>query len=271
MVVGVNGRPNSTAQGEATAHPDTSLVRVNLLGPFQVVTPRGPVPDALWRNARARTLFKFLAYRAGTPITRDALLDTLWPGLDPETCQNTVHKAVHLLRQTIEIAFGCEGREVLEYTNGCYLLRSCDVRVDAVEFKRSLFDAKWCEHLGDREGACRKDDVAVGLYSGDLLEDDYLVDWAIPERERLRTDFIAALRRLAAAHAANPNRRAVYLRRLLASEPCAEDAYRGLIEIALASGRRGEALHLYRQCKDIRWREWALGTSAELDGLIAGV
>jgi DNA-binding SARP family transcriptional activator len=251
---------------------EEAVVQVRLLGAFAVSTSRGAVPDALWRGTRARSLFKYLAYRAGTPISRDSLLDTLWPDLEPEVSQNTLHKAVHLLRQTISIALGCDGKELLEFNDGCYVMRASSLQVDALQFKRSLFEAKWCERLNDASGALDHYEEVVALYRGDLLEDDYLVEWAIPERERLRGDYCAVLRKLAALHReSDAERSAFYLRRLLSTDPCAEDAYRMLIEMALQAGRRGEALRLYRQYKDHVWRELALPPSRELDALIGNL
>jgi DNA-binding SARP family transcriptional activator len=246
------------------------VIEVRLLGAFRVSTDRGSVHDALWRGARAKALFKYLAYRAGTAISRDALMDLLWPDLDPETCQNSLHKAVHMLRQTINIALGWNGKELLEFSGGSYALRADGLWVDALQFKRAIFAAKWCERLGDTPAMQRGYEEAVGLYDGELLEDDYLVEWAIPERERLRGDYGMALRKLATLYreSGDVERSAAYFRKLLTADPCAEDAYRALIEMALAMGRRGEALRLYRQCKETLERELSLLPSPELEELI---
>ncbi len=120
-------------------------------------------------------------------------------------------------------------------------------------------------------GARQQYEEAVRLYRGDLLEDDYAVAWAMPERERLRNDYQLALRKLATMDQDKGDlaRSALYYRKLLTTDPCAEDAYLALITMAVASGRRGEALRLYRQCKDVLHREMALTPSRALDDLVA--
>jgi len=271
VVAMLRGQASWETEKDAGTHEMATDVR--LLGAFQVTTSRGPVPEAFWRSSRAKMLFKYLAYRAGTPVSRDQLMEVLWPDLDPETCQNSLHKAVHLLRQTMTIALGGDGKELLEFNNGCYALRADELRVDTLAFKRAIFDAKWCERLGDTACTRRHYEEAVRLYAGDLLEDDYLVEWAIPERERLRGDYSLALRHLATAYRTEGRleRSAGAYRLLLTADPCAEDAYLALIEMALVAGRRGEALRLYQQCKDALRRELALSPSAALVALMTRV
>ncbi len=258
------------AGGAKTAPSRPHTLAVQVLGSFQVTVDSRPLPDTLWRSAKATLLVTYLAYRVGTPLDPDHVLATLWPDLDPQTEQNHLHKAVHLARQTFSAVLGLEGRDLIAFRQGRYALHADVLQVDAVQFKRAVFDARWAEKLGDAPATRRHLEEAARLYGGDLLEDDYVGDWIRPERERLRSDYSATLRSLAALSQGEGDsaRTAQAYRRLLTVEPCAEDAYRALIKAALQAGHRGEAVRLYQEYQDRLRRELDLAPSPELEQLI---
>ncbi len=174
------------------------IMEVQLLGSFQVKIDGRPAPETPWRSTKATALFKYLAYRAGTPVECDRVMAAVWPDLDPDADQNHLHKAVHLLRQTLGAALGADAQGLIEYSRGRYALWVDETEVDAVQFRRAVFDARWAERLEDAAATRRLLERAAGLYNGDLLEDDKPVGWIMPERERLRHDYADTLRRLAA-------------------------------------------------------------------------
>ncbi len=272
-IVGAQARSDSMTHAWGTKAGEMTI-DVRLLGAFRMSTDRGVLPQGMWHNGRAKALFQYLAFRAGTPVSRDALLDLLWPDWpSEETCLNSLHKAVHTLRSTINTALGWDGKDLLEFNGGYYTLHAAYWQVDALQFKQSIFEARWSERLKDAAGARRHYEEAVRLYRGDLLEDDYLMSWIIPERIRLRDAYCAALRTLGALYRAegNDEKSAGCYRRLLMADHCAEDAYRALIEFAVASDQRGEALRLHREYRDTLRREVLPLHSNELDSLVAGL
>jgi len=186
------------AGGAKTAPSRPHTLAVQVLGAFQVTIDGRPVPQTLWRSAKATMLVTYLAYRAGTPLSPDQVLTTLWPELDPRTEQNHLHKVVHLARQTFSAMLGLEGRDLIAFRQGRYALHADVLQVDAVQFKRAVFDARWATKLGDAPATQRHLEEAARLYRGDLLEDDDVSDWIRPERERLRHDYSDTLRSLAA-------------------------------------------------------------------------
>ena len=258
------------AGGTKTALRRPHTLAVQVLGAFQVTIDGRPVPETLWRSAKATMLVTYLAYRVGTPLDPDHVLTTLWPELHPRTEQNHLHKAVHLARQTFSAVLGREGRALIALSQGRYALHADVLQVDAVQFKRAVFDARWATKLGDAPATQRHLEEAARLYSGDLLEDDDVSDWIRPERERLRHDYRDTLRSLAAIYQREGDtaRMTGVYGRLLTVEPYAEDAYRALIAAALQAGRRGEAVRLYQECQDRLRRELDLAPNPELEQLI---
>jgi len=110
--------------GAKTAPSRPHTLAVQVLGSFRVTITGRPVPETLWRSAKATMLVKYLAYRVGTPLDPDHVLTTLWPELDPRTEQNHLHKAVHLARQTFSAVRGREGRDPITFSQGRYALHA---------------------------------------------------------------------------------------------------------------------------------------------------
>jgi predicted ATPase len=96
----------------------------------------------------------------------------------------------------------------------------------------------------------------IALYRGEFLEGLSLKDsapfedWALLTRERLRQQYLRALRRLAAQCEQHGDRAGAekHLRRLLELEPWDEEGHRGLMRLLAASGQRSAALAQYEKC-----------------------
>ena len=57
-------------------------------GAFACCATGAPVPRSAWRSRKARDLLKMLVARHGRPVSRDALIEALWPEEDPARCAN---------------------------------------------------------------------------------------------------------------------------------------------------------------------------------------
>ena len=85
----------------------------------------------------------------------------------------------------------------------------------------------------------------------------------MPERERLRRAYAAALERLVtlAEDRREISNAITYARRLLEHDPCHEPAYRSLMRLHALNGDRAAALHTYHSCVTVLRRE--LGVSPD--------
>ena len=66
-----------------TGTPAPTL-RIQLLGGFEVTVGDRQIADAAWTSRKARQLVALLALAPGQQLTRDQLLDILWPDLVPD-------------------------------------------------------------------------------------------------------------------------------------------------------------------------------------------
>jgi DNA-binding SARP family transcriptional activator len=74
---------------------DAARVRVELLGPLQLVVGGEPVEV---RGPKRRAILALLAFGEGRTVTVDLLVDALWPGDAPESARQALHSHVFRLR-----------------------------------------------------------------------------------------------------------------------------------------------------------------------------
>jgi len=226
--------PTEVAVGQAAASTTAADVapalRLQLLGPI-LVAVGGQVVQG-WRTAKARDLIAYLALAGDRPVTRDQLMEALWPDTDLESAHALLHTTLYYLRRALKPV----GEGLITFAGGAYRLDRERVATDLDRFYRLV--------AAGGEAAWRE---AIDLYRGDLLEGvDY--EWAEAPRVRARTVCLEALRNLAThlREDGRPSEAVESLQRLITLDPLAEDGHLGLMECFAALGNRNAALHQYR-------------------------
>jgi DNA-binding SARP family transcriptional activator len=208
------------------------MLRLYLLGRFEVVRKDAPIPAQAWRRRRPADLLKLVALAPGRTLSREQAIDALWPDKDPASGANNLHRALYDLRQVL-------GGRWVDIDKGQIRLRP-DVWVDVDAFDRAV-----------QEGGRARLAEAVALYRGDLAPEDLEADWLEARRAVLRSRFTEAAYPLARAAADEGDAAAALplLRRLLDLDPAAEEPHRLAMRLLAASGRRAEALRQYDTCE----------------------
>ncbi|MCA2218006.1 AfsR/SARP family transcriptional regulator [Jidongwangia harbinensis] len=225
-----------------------------LLGGFRVVAHDAALP--VRASGKSATLLSTLALRDRHWAPREALLGVLWPDAASERSTHSLNSLVHLLRQTLGRAI--EGAPPVIYSAGGYELNAvAGVGTDIAEFDALVRDANRLADTGDMSGAVESWLRAVALYQGDLTETCDL--HTVVERERLRASYLTLLSRLADHRfgvAEYPSALA-YAMRLLAHDPCREDAHRLVMCCHVRLGERAQALRQFRVCHHVLAAEFA--------------
>ncbi|MCB1247165.1 MAG: alpha/beta fold hydrolase [Acidimicrobiia bacterium] len=203
-------------------------VRIRTLGRFVVEVGGREVPNAEWNSRLARQLCKRLVAARGWPVTRDALMDMLWPD----------ESDLGVLGPRLSVQLS-KVRRVLG--GGVNADREA-VRLDLGEVRTDLEDLYEAS-----------DDAAiVAAYTGEFLPEDVFEDWTVGPRDDARTRFVTAARRLlhAAAGRGEHARAAGLARRLISLDRYDDDAHRALVLELDRLGEAGEARHAHTA-----WRE----------------
>ena len=109
---------------------------------------------------------------------------------------------------------------------------------------------------------------ALGLFTGDLLEGFY-DDWALRERERVRTMYLDSLSRLMRYHHSRGDydESVSAGQKILACDPLREEIHRELMRLYLHSGQRALAVRQFKVCRDVLAEELGIPPMEETQAL----
>lgn len=248
-------------------------VRINILGPLEVKYTLGEsMVEAPLKitAAKLRQVLVMLAVNATTQVSTEQLIDELWPYGPPGTSKTIVQTYVYQLRKLFSSGLGsCNGAKVLITQPGGYVLTVPRHNVDVFRF----------QHLMERGGEAlrrgRADEAAallrdsLGLWRGAMPAEvgsgPCLQGFSVYlEEQRLE----AMSLRIEADLANNRHREIVgELRSLVATHRLHEPFHIRLMQALHRSGRRGEALSVYRQLHHMLDDELGLEPSPEAKDL----
>ena len=241
--------------------PSYPLLEARLFGQVSLAVDERPLPEESWPPRGGRELLLILLSVPGHRLTRDEILDALWPHLSPESARNAYYKALHSLRRTLEpdLASRQEG-SFLRASADSLALASGTFKVDVDRFEQMLAAGN---AAADAEQAVILQ-AALPLYCGDFLAGDLNFGWASGRREQLRLAWQRALLRLATLELAAQTYDVVIERTnlVLAGDPTNEEAHRLLIEAYDQAGQRDLALRQYERCVAILRDELGIAPSA---------
>ena len=212
-----------TVQPREPAAVTEHAVRIFTLGRFAVEVDGNEVSKSAWGSRLARQLCKRLVAARGWPVTRDELIELLWPGeFDPSRLGARLSVQLSAVRRVLK---------------GGVIADRESVRLDLDEVSTDLEDF----HKATDDAA------VVAAYTGEFLPEDVYEDWTAGSRDEARSRFVATARRLAARYIDEGilHRAAPLARRLVDVDPYDDDAYRMLITALAAAGEGGEARHAH--------------------------
>lgn len=137
-----------------------------------------------WRAEKTKEIFAFLLLNQGCNVSKDELLDKLWPEDDPEKAIRQLYNGIYYIRKALE-NYGID--KTMINVNNSYSLMLGHVDYDVENFCKKAEDIK---NLTIDE--LKQLDI---LYTDDYLRgDDFL--WADFERERLSNLYCQCLLKL---------------------------------------------------------------------------
>ncbi len=208
----------STQQAPPPATARTTI-RIITLGRFAVTVDGVPVPTAAWGSRLARQVLKRLTAARGWPVSREELIDLLWPD-ESDLRRLSARLSVQL-------------SAVRRVLGGGIIADRESVRLDLEEVSTDL--EEFYRATDDR--------AIIAAYAGEFLPQDQYDDWTSGARDEARSRFAAAARRVAAIELEHGNHlvAAGLARRLLEADRYDSDAHHLLITSLLRAGETGEA------------------------------
>lgn len=247
-------RPAKSTDGAAVPAVPPVLDITNL-GTFSVARGGQPLPRC--RARKVISLFRYLLTRPGLSASKEELMNLHWPQVKPSAAAHSLHVAISTLRHYLDTP----DQSYVRCDNGTYSLTcASSINNDCAVFRGHIRIAERAWYSGDGAVARQAYAAAIATYGGDYYIDDYDMDWALAERERLLADYVTALDRLSqiAMEQREFGDAITCCRRLLERDTYREDIHCRLMHCYLALGRRSEALHQYERCAAVLKAELGL-------------
>lgn len=226
-------------------------LHIRMLGHLSVTLNERHIAVRTWRRKAAVKVLKILAMHPGHKVSRDRLIECLWPGVDQKHGRDRLKVAVYSLRQLLGHG------ELVEHAEDAYALRAGAVLLDVEMFE-------WFVTDGIRHARGQRPDLAAAslgdalrLYRGDLLEEDAYEEWCAQARMRLRELYFEAAEYLVdiLIRARSLDEADRVCRDAIARESCREVFHRMRMQCLLAQGRVEEAERQFRLCREALDRE----------------
>ncbi len=206
-------------RGPSPVPRDRSRVRILCLGRFEVTSDGDAVPVGEWGTRLSRQLCKRLVAARGWPVSRDELMELLWPGEHD--------------RRRLSARLSVQLSTVRRVLRGGVVADQDSVRLDLEEVSTDL------------EDLYRADDDAaiVAAYGGEFLPADRYDDWTRGVRDEARLRFLQAGRRLVERlrQADRPMKAAEVARRMVEADRYSDDNHQVLIRCLIDAGEYAAA------------------------------
>lgn len=228
-----------------TEHPEAAQqksgkIRVQCMDCFHVFLPDSEEQEVKWRTKKAQELFAYLFHLQGKGVSKDVLIELLWPEAEAKNAIALFHTTLYSIRQV----FSQEGLEdLIAYEKKKYFLKMHLVDSDLEELTSYFKDQRACEEEPER---------IMRLYPGSYMGNSgYL--WSYGMAKELENKYFKVLQSGAAKRIRQkqPEAAVPFLRRIIEADPYNEDVASQLIVCLYQSGRQSDAKQQYDQMQKL--------------------
>jgi DNA-binding SARP family transcriptional activator len=243
---------------------DKPCLQVRFFGQFEILCNGEPV--GLGRNGKALAIFKYLLAHRDSQVSRENLMEWLWPESTPKKARSSLNVSICTLRKLLsECLAGLQDYILLEqdYYRLCPSVR---VLTDVEEFDRRYEQGCRLKKTNRIQGAGEYE-RAVALYRDDYLLEHLYEDWTMVERERLANAYVEMLEWLAVyyKHSEQLQKSIRICYRILEKDRGHENSHLLLAEAYRLLGWYGRALRQYTLFKGVLKSTHGTEPSVETD------
>ncbi|SMP39230.1 DNA-binding transcriptional activator of the SARP family [Desulfonatronum zhilinae] len=227
-------------------NPASAPLRVVTLGDFALYVHGKRIYDRTWPHSKAKMMLKALIVHGGTRVSKEYLLDLLWPEAEGDQASSNLKMTTSRLRKIVDGISG-ERLQWLVVAEGHLSVVKALCFVDALRFSDALRS-----RLADQKDA-PDDDLAkiLEMYSGDFLPHKAGPPWIEGFRRRLRDEYLRGVVRLA-RQCLRRDRAETALEHLLRVEQvssASEQIFALIMEAYLHLGYPADALRVFENAR----------------------
>ena len=226
---------------------------------MEVVREHAPVTPG---SPKQRALLIDLLLHHGETVSRDRLIDDLWPEAPPTTAAGVLQNYVSQLRRAL-------GADAVRTNGPGYEIVLDGHQLDIVEFEQLVKQARAAHAAGDMPAVVEQTRQALSLCRGQPLADVTFEPFAQGEIARLREQraAIVELKLEAELASGHPDQAVAGLEAALTEDPLREHLWWLLMLALHRCGRQAEALRAYQRARSVLTEELGLDPGAELRDL----
>jgi DNA-binding SARP family transcriptional activator len=233
--------------------------RIYLTGHVAIESGSTLIRERQLAGRQGRLAFVYLVTRRATPISRDQLLDVIWPDTPPLEVETALSAILSKLRGALRRAQLADAG--IELRMGALTVRlPAGTRIDLEEAANAIDIAEGCWRQGDHRQAWANANVAVAVGRRPFLAHED-APWITDQREKLRALLSRGLQALTSLSLQNGESELAvqYANEVVALEPFRETAYQQLMRLHAQMGNRGDAVRVFSRLREVLRDE--LGTS----------
>jgi ATP/maltotriose-dependent transcriptional regulator MalT/DNA-binding SARP family transcriptional activator len=226
-------------------------LRIETLGGFLVFRGDRLVEDKEWDRQLPKQLLMAIAAYGTQKISKDLLIDDLWPDADLRPGMRNLKMTLHRLRKSLEPGLNEEISSSYVHLQGNYIFLDQDLcQVDIDRFLFLIKKGAESEKAGDFRQALTAYAEASDLYRGDFLPEISGALWADRKRDELRQKHIDLLYNLARLYERQGSlKKAISChKKAIQADPLIEESYQ-MMTLYSSARMQNEALKTYEACK----------------------
>ena len=216
------------------AQKASEKIRIQCMNGFYVFLPASQGQEVKWRTKKAQELFAYLFHLQGKGVSKDVLIELLWPDAGAKNAIALFHTTLYSIRQV----FSQEGLEdLILYEKKKYSIKMQLVDSDLEELTSYFKDLNACEEEPEQ---------VMQLYSGSYMGNNgYL--WSYGTAKELENKYFKVLQSGAAKRIGQnqPGAAVPFLQRIIEADPYNEEIISQLIACLYQSGRQTDAKQQY--------------------------
>lgn len=193
-----------------------------------------------WRSEKTKELFAYLLLNHGRNISKEELLDRIWPEDDPDRAIRQLYNGIYYIRK----ALGDYGVD----RNLISIDSNYNLKIGTVNFDLKCF---YEFEKGNIQESIEGLEELVTLYAGDFLESEYY-SWADLEREKLKRLYRQCLLKLARKLIDKKiwDKAENYLLEAYHKDPYDEESTELLLNLYIQTGNKATAVRHYQKYAD---------------------
>ena len=240
-------------------------LRIYLTG--RIAIEHGPalVEERHLAGRQGRLAFAFLVSERHRPVSKQQLIDVIWPGSPPPELESALSAILSKLRTAFKKA-GIESAEVAVLSGTVQLRLPADVWIDLEHAANTTDEAEGAVRTGDTRGAWSRAVTVVIIARRPFLPGEE-APWIEARRARLRAMLVRGLQILSELSATNGEATlgVQYAAEAIEIEPFQESGYRRLMRLHAQMGNRAEALLVFGKCRELLRDELGADPSKETE------